>query len=241
MNPNDIIGSRFGKLTVLEYAGVIYSGSEGHGRSCYRCICDCGNEVLVQRNRLLNGRRTSCGECFRIIQESGYYRYYDVNGASFIFDPCDLSLVKTYRWRIDAYGYPVTRIKGRNYRLSRLILKPGKNRLVDHINGDPADNRRVNMRLARNVDNQGNMRLSKHNKSGYKGVCFVKAKQRYKAQISINNKAKHIGYFDTPEEAARAYDTAARFLFGEFACVNFPLPGEQSCQRNQSNALNVTA
>mgnify|MGYP002855667327 CR=1 FL=1 len=241
MDYTDIIGRRFGRLTVLEYEGIRSSFNEGHGRSYYKCACDCGKEVTVQRHCLLNGRRSSCGVCFSIVDEGNWYRYYDLNGASFIFDPCDLQLVQSHRWRIDDYGYPVSQINGRNYRLPRLIIEPDEDFLVDHINGDPADNRRENLRVAKSIDNQRNMRIPKHNTSGFKGVSFVKEKRRYKAQISINDRSKHIGYFDTPEEAARAYDEAARFFFGEFACVNFPRDGEQGCRRNTEKRVEESA
>ena len=241
MDYSDIIGQRFGKLTALEYLGIKPSQNEGHGRSCYRCVCDCGNNVTVQRQWLLNGRRTTCGDCARLVREGDHFRYYDSNGESFIFDPCDLELVKQHRWRIDAYGYPVSRIKRKNYRLSRLILQPTSGEIIDHINGDTRDNRRENLRVAMSVDNQRNMRIPKHNTTGYKGVCFVKERKKYKAQISLHDRSKHIGYFNDPEEAARAYDEAARFYFGEFACVNFPLPGEQGCLRNQQQKMAVSA
>ena len=241
MDYNDIVGRKFGRLTVLSYEGIKVSGKEGHGRSCYRCICDCGKEVIVKRKYLLNGRRTSCCDCTKITHEGDEYRYFDINGDSFIFDAQDLNLVQGHRWRIDPYGYPVTRIEQKNYRLSRLILQPQNGLYVDHINGDTRDNRRENLRLASTVDNQRNMRIPTHNSTGFKGVTYVRAKGRYRAQISINDRTKHIGYFDTSEEAARAYDTAARFLFGEFACVNFPLPGEQGCLRNQPQRLAATA
>ena len=74
------------------------------------------------------------------------------------------------------------------------------------------------------------MRLPTHNTSGFKGVSFRKDRGKYRAYISINNRIKHLGYYDTPEDAARAYDEAARFYFAEFACVNFPRPGEQGCR-----------
>ncbi len=230
----DIIGKSFGRLKVQEFAGFISSNGDNKRRSCYTCKCRCRNTVVVQRKRLLAGNTTTYGDCARIVLDGNSYRYYDINGDTFLFDEADLEFVHQHRWRIDDYGYPVTRINRKNYRFSRMLLSPSDNEYVDHINGDTRDNRRSNLRIALCVDNQRNMRIPKHNTSGFKGVSFVTAKNRYKAQISINDKTKHIGYFDNPEDAAQAYDTAVRFLFGEFACVNFPLPGEQGCRRNQT-------
>ncbi len=232
MDTNDLLGNQYGRLYVSEYAGTI--SQYGKKRSAFRCRCTCGNEVIVTRHDLKCGKRKTCGECFRIQEESDYYRYFDINGQSFIFDAEDLEIVKKYRWRIDAYGYPVTRIDQKNYRLTRMLLNPPNDRYIDHINGDTRDNRRENLRIVEKANNQMNMRTPSHNTSGYKGVSYSREKQRYRAYISLNNKTKHIGYFDTAEEAARAYDEAARFYFGEFACVNFPREGEQCCRRNVS-------
>ena len=234
----DIIGQKFGRLEVIAYDGVIRFKNEKKARSCYRCRCDCGKVSTIKRHDLISGKRTSCGDCCKSIMENDYYRYYDINGDSFIFDSIDLELVKKYRWRVDSYGYAVTRAKEdrKNHRLTRILLQPTENEYVDHINGNPRDNRRCNLRLASYANNQCNMKLPKHNTSGYKGVTYCTQKKKYRAQISVNNKTKHIGYFDSPEKAAKTYDIVAVLLFGEFACVNFPQQGEQGCRRDQENS-----
>ena len=55
-----------------------------------------------------------------------------------------------------------------------------------------------------------------------KGVCWHIRKQNWVAQIRYKGHLSHLGYFKTPEAAAKAYDIAAVRLFGEFACLNFP-------------------
>ena len=62
-----------------------------------------------------------------IVRENDYYRYYDINGESFMFDPEDLVLVKSHIWLIDSYGYATTKINGRTRRFIRMLLKPSKN------------------------------------------------------------------------------------------------------------------
>ena len=91
---------------------------------------------------------------------------------------------------------------------------------VDHIDHDPLNNRRENLRLATNSENQHNQPKYANNTSGYKGVSFREDRQKWLAQVAVNGKRIHLGYFDTPEAAAAAYDTAAQTLHGTFACVN---------------------
>jgi hypothetical protein len=99
---------------------------------------------------------------------------------------------------------------------------------VDHRNGDGLDNQRSNLRTATGSQNGANMRRPKNNTSGFKGVSWHKVNRRWTARIGIASKIHHIGCYDTAEDAARAYDVAAREQYGEFAALNFPLPGERS-------------
>ena len=169
-----------------------------------------------------------------IALENGCIRYrIGENEGSFICDIQALPLLIEHNWLIDPYGYPVTKIHKRTTRFSRMLMKPPPGFYVDHINGNPADNRKVNLRLATEINNQRNMCLPRHNTSGYKGVGFRKDRGKCRAYISIRNRTKHLGYFDNAEDAARAYDEAACFYFGQFACLNFPRDGEQNYFRKE--------
>lgn len=92
---------------------------------------------------------------------------------------------------------------------------------TDHIDGDPLNNQCSNLRTATKSENQRNRGKQKNNTSGYKGVTWHKHSKTWDAKIVINNKTVHLGSFHTPEEAARAYDTAALDIHGEFAYTNF--------------------
>lgn len=110
----------------------------------------------------------------------------------------------------------------RTHYLHRVLMNPG-NLMVDHINGDGLDNRRVNLRLATNAENQRNRRLNRNSTSGFKGVTASgNVLNPWAAHIRHVGRRHHLGLFPTREEAARAYDEAARRLFGAFALPNFP-------------------
>jgi len=87
---------------------------------------------------------------------------------------------------------------------------------IDHIDNNPLNNQRSNLRECTNQQNSFNKSKNKNNKSGFKGVYFDKYANKYKAQIQINNKVKHLGRFDTAEEAHEAYKKSALEYHGEF-------------------------
>lgn len=103
--------------------------------------------------------------------------------------------------------------------LHRVIMKlTTQNKcVVDHIDGNPANNRKSNLRVCTQADNLGNQSKPKNNTSGYKGVSFEKNNKKWRVYISRHRKRVHLGYFDTPEEAYLAYCNAAKQAFGQFA------------------------
>jgi len=108
-----------------------------------------------------------------------------------------------------------------------LGLGPGGPEL-DHRDNDGLHNWRSNLRKAAHSDNMVN--TGKHQlgcASIFKVVTSCKRGNNWRAQIRRNGPKIHLGKFDTQIEAARAYDAAARQFHGQFARVNFPLPGEQ--------------
>ena len=144
-----------------------------------------------------------------------------------LVEEADYPLVASHKWYAVKDGhhtYAATNIKNVNrhvkVRMHRLFLDAKKGELVDHINRDGLDNRRQNLRIVNHAQNRMNACKYAKGTSKYKGVSFDKKHNKYKAQIKIEKKNKHLGYFDTEEEAALAYNRAALKFFGEHASLN---------------------
>lgn len=93
---------------------------------------------------------------------------------------------------------------------------------TDHKDGNGLNNQRSNLRQATHSQNKANAPKYRGTPtSQFKGVSWHPKCGKWLAQIKVNNKTRHLGYFDDEVEAARAYDTAALHHFGEFAHPNF--------------------
>lgn len=83
--------------------------------------------------------------------------------------------------------------------------------LIDHINGNPSDNRIVNLRAVTDLENNQNIaKPTKASKTGVRGVHFSSRINRWIAQITVNRKCNHLGSFKTLEEAKEAYMKAKK-------------------------------
>lgn len=131
----------------------------------------------------------------------------------------DYELLSRHKWYLSPKGYAIGKIDRKMLLMHRLILNPGNNQ-TDHINGDKLDNRKENLRMCTNAQNQMNKGLQSNNTSGYRGVYWNKARNRWGAVIKLNGKQKHLGQHRKIEEAALAYNKSAKELFGEFAYLN---------------------
>ena len=163
-----------------------------------------------------------------------------------LYDEEDREIVESYKWHISKQGKGKTcyvqtvvidpdkdelfinpndkrkRKKRKTIHMHRLITKCPKHLVVDHINHNGLDNRKENLRICTHQQNQYNKKLFARNSSGFKGVSWSKRSKKWKAQITPNNKYLHLCFFNTKEEAARAYDANAHHYFGEFAFLNYP-------------------
>lgn len=144
-------------------------------------------------------------------------------------DSTDWELVRLFAWQYmnhRALGVPGFQTQivegGRKYRtdMARLLLGLPDGLLADHVNGDRSDNRRSNIRVVNHQQNSWNSRPHKDSASKFKGIW--RSGRRWGAQICANHCKRYLGMYATEEDAARAYDAAAKVLHGEYAVLNFP-------------------
>jgi hypothetical protein len=148
-------------------------------------------------------------------------------------DDADHEWLSNFTWRpvVKNGGiYPVARVT-----MSHLIVGRQKGEVVDHINRDPLDNRRTNLRRCSYAENMANTGLSKRNTSGYKGVTRQdnSKKNPWRAMIWLHkrgegNTSTHLGDFRTARLAALAYDVAAFFKNPDHAWLNSEQAGWDS-------------
>lgn len=145
----------------------------------------------------------------------------------------DYERVAAFEWHALTTGGKVyaarkegTRRTSRSVLLHRFVLGVEQSVLVDHIDGDGLNCRRLNLRAATSSQNQGNRRRNRNGSSQFKGVGWHAGAKKWRARISRAGVVREIGLFADERDAARAYDAAARVQFGSFAAVNFPENGE---------------
>jgi hypothetical protein len=147
-------------------------------------------------------------------------------GRVTLVDQIDFEQLGHHEWFLSKTGYVVGRVPhNRTYALiylHRLILDAPAGQQVDHINGDPLDNRRKNLRLATPQQNGQNRRVSLLSETRLKGVGWHKDRRKYHARIQLQGIRVHLGFFTDVEVAAMMYDAAARALFGPYALCNYP-------------------
>lgn len=118
-------------------------------------------------------------------------------------------------------GYLVLVLDGESYLGHRVawFYETGSwpDEMIDHINGNPADNRLANLREATRSQNMMNMAVPPANTSGFKGVSFCKRSNRWDTYITVDRKRRRLGYFQNIEDAVAARKAAEASMFGQFA------------------------
>jgi hypothetical protein len=137
-------------------------------------------------------------------------------GEVCLVDDGDFDKMSGFKWFCDSSGYAHNNTKGKHIRMHRFLMDSPQSMVVDHIDGNTLNNQRKNLRVCTHLQNIKNHKKNSKNTSGYNGVNLMHGKY-WRAYIS----GKHIGLFKNKEDAAKAYDKAAKEIFGEFANLNF--------------------
>lgn len=143
-------------------------------------------------------------------------------------DAQDAECILAFKWSASPEGYArrkrqVADGPGAFYiYMHREIAGTPDGMKTDHQNGNTLDNRRDNLRWATNAQNGQNKTTSTKSMSGFRGVTFHGQSGLWHASIHAEGKRYSLRYYNSPEDAARAYDQAAKELHGPFASLNFP-------------------
>lgn len=142
-------------------------------------------------------------------------------------DTEDKEKVQKYHWNVSKRKRPENTfnvVTPKNNELDstllyRYIMEVSKELNVDHRDGDPFNNRKSNLRICTQADNNKNLGTKKSNKSGYKGIFwyYFKNVNKWAVTIKYNKKTINLGYYNDIEEALKVRNEAELKYFGEYA------------------------
>lgn len=151
---------------------------------------------------------------------------YDNNGnekAKSIIDIDDIEKIKNYKWGLDSKGYVKRNNESsKTIKLHNYIMgyDCDDNYYYDHIDRNPLNNRKSNLRVCTKQQNTWNRSISSRNTTGTPGLYFKKSRNKWTVTFRINGKSIQIGSFKTKEEAISARKEAELKYYGEFSIYN---------------------
>lgn len=144
-------------------------------------------------------------------------------GMATIVDDADYEALSHLKWSFnEGYASRGKQVGDKYTRvmMHREIMNAPKGMDIDHINGNPLDNRRANLRIATRSQNCGNTGKPCTNTSGYKGAFYHKYQKRWCSSITVEGKTISLGYFPDRKRAAQAYNLASVQYRGAFTRLN---------------------
>lgn len=225
MKAIDLKNVRFERLVAKEPVG-----RDSRGCVLWKCLCDCGNEIVVSSNKLRTGHTRSCGCLIKTVLKERNKREteFDLSNEygigittnthkEFYFDKEDYDLIKDYAWLENDQGYIIAPIDGKNVRLHRLVYKCKEDEILDHRNRKRYDNQKANLRIATRQQNGINRGANRNNRLGVKGVSYDEKNDVYVARIMVNGRTINLGSAKNIDEAKQLRTDAEKLYFGEFA------------------------
>lgn len=142
-------------------------------------------------------------------------------GKVALVDDADYGRLICFNWCVNGRGYAETWMKTRTVRMHRFIIGcDDLHKVVDHIDGNPLNNQKKNLRICNVQQNTRNSKVHRDNPTGYKGVSWDKSRNKFESCIRVNKKKKHLGRFECAIDAAKAYNEAALKYYGEYSKLN---------------------
>lgn len=223
-------GEKYGRWTVLEYRGLT-----NDRRHQWLCVCECGTQRIVREKDLLNSKSQSCG-CLRrentakdnirrkkshpYICCGNYCVGFTGKGELFYFDTEDLPIYLDRCWIMNSEGYVRSGVAENGIRKSitfhRVVMNCPDGMLIDHIDHNPANNRKSNLRIVTSYQNSFNKPAIKSS-SGRKGVYKRKEDNKWVAAIRAYGKSIYLGAFIDLNDAIAAREQAEMKYQGEYA------------------------
>lgn len=130
----------------------------------------------------------------------------------------DFVYLAGFNWFVDSKGYVRLSNGKKMHRIIANRMGIDLSNQIDHRDRDKLNNRRSNLRIATNSQNQANRGLRPHNSSGHTGVIWCSYKNKWRPYVSKDGKRHYSGRYDSIEDAIEARNTLAEKLFGKFAC-----------------------
>ena len=221
------------KIVVLRQAND-YIKPNGKREAQWLCECDCNlrTKFIATGDKIKSGHTKSCGCIARELASKRLKKYnrYDLSGVcgvgwtsntneEFYFDIEDYDKIKDYCWysqsHTDGYCSLETRdpVTGTHTRMHILLGF----KWHDHIDRNPFNNCKENLRQATIQENNRNKSIDKRNTSGFTGVRWLERLHKWIVDIRIDNKTKYLGVYSDKDDAVRARLSAENEYFGEFA------------------------
>lgn len=172
-----------------------------------------------------NPRTNSDLNDYHIIGDDVWFNLYNQKNekvGEFVIDKEDIEKVKYKKWRY-SHNHVVTGLpsKGTQKDLSHVIMdfypKDNPGYVIDHVDGNPNNNRKNNLRICKQSENVINKSFTSNNTSGFIGVSLRKQRGAYDPEIRKGNIRCHLGYTKTLQEAVYKRYIAEQLIFGEFA------------------------
>lgn len=139
------------------------------------------------------------------------------DGAIAMVDDADLAMLTRFKWKHHKDGYAYRTVKDsrgwKNVYMHRTITGAETGQHVDHINRNPLDNTRANLRIVprwKNSHNRDARNQHSENRTLPRGVSLPKGRNRYLAKIYVAGKRIYLGMFDNQQDAEKAYADAQR-------------------------------